>query len=545
MRNDIFFEKEKVISDGDFSLFFVISLKLNLNIPVDMNPVKLSFSILSVFPVLIISSNSSAQKQAQKPNVIFIYADDIGYGDISCNAAKTIKTPHIDQLAKQGVRFTNMHSAAATCTPSRYALLTGEYAWRREGTGIAAGNAGSIIRPERYTLADVFKNAGYQTGVIGKWHLGLGDKTATQDWNGHITPGPSDIGFDYSFILAATGDRVPCVYVENERIINLDKNDPIFVDYEKNFEGEPTGKDNPELLKMHPSHGHDMSIVNGISRIGYMKGGKSALWVDEEMADVITKKAVEYIERNQDKPFFLYFATQDAHVPRVPNQRFVGKSGMGPRGDAILEFDWSVGEVMNTLKRLGLDKNTIIVLSSDNGPVVDDGYKDQAVELLGNHKPAGEFRGGKYSSFEGGTRVPGILTWQGKVKPGVSDKLLCQMDMLATFAQMLNVKLPAGAAPDSQNQLEAWLNNGGKGREYLVLQNVNNNLSVVNEKWKFIASGKGPAYGKFTNTEYGNLDKDQLYDLLEDRGEKVNVADKHPEIVAKLRSKLDQIKAAH
>jgi arylsulfatase A-like enzyme len=372
--------------------------------------------------------------------------------------------------------------------------------------------------------------------------LGLGDQTGTQDWNGHITPGPSDIGFDYSFILAATGDRVPCVYVENERIVNLDPKDPIFVDYEKNFDGEPTGKLNPELLKMHPSHGHDMSIVNGISRIGFMKGGKSALWKDEEMADVITSKAVEYIEKNKNKPFFLYFATQDAHVPRVPNPRFVGSSGMGPRGDAIIEFDWSVGEVMKTLKKLGLEKNTIVVLSSDNGPVVDDGYKDQAVELLGNHRPAGDFRGGKYSSFEGGTRVPGILSWLGTVQAGVSEQLLCQVDMVATFAEMLKVKLPAGSAPDSENCLNAWLNKGGKGRDYLVLQNVNNNLSIESGNWKFIAPGKGPAYSALTNTEFGNLNQDQLYDLSTDIGEKVNVAAQHPEIVEKLRTKLEQIK---
>jgi arylsulfatase A-like enzyme len=484
-------------------------------------------------------SGLSAQ---QKPNIVFIYADDIGYGDLSCNGAKTIKTPNVDKLSKQGVRFTNMHSAAATCTPSRYALLTGEYAWRREGTGIAAGNAGSIIRPERYTLADVFKNAGYQTGVVGKWHLGLGNQTGTQDWNGHITPGPSDIGFDYSFILAATGDRVPCVYVENERIVNLDPKDPIYVSYEKNFDGEPTGKLNPELLKMHPSHGHDMSIVNGISRIGFMKGGKSALWKDEEIADVITGKALGFIKANKDKPFFLYFATQDAHVPRVPHPRFVGSSEMGPRGDALIEFDWSVGEVMETLKRLGLEKNTIIILTSDNGPVVDDGYKDQAVELLGNHKPAGEFRGGKYSSFEGGTRVPGIISWPGTVSPGVSDRLICQIDMIASFAEMLNVKLPVGAAPDSENHLNAWLNKGEKGREYLVLQNVQNNLSIENGRWKFIAPGKGPAYGKETNTEYGNLNKDQLYDLSVDIGEKENVAEKNQKIVEELRAKLEKIK---
>ncbi len=503
------------------------------------------FAFLATIPFTAITLTGMAEKAVSRPNVVFIYADDIGFGDIACNGSKTIKTPNIDALAAQGVRFTNMHSSAATCTPSRYALLTGEYAWRREGTGIAAGNAGSIIRPERFTLADLFKNAGYQTGVVGKWHLGLGDKTGTQDWNGHITPGPSDIGFDYSYIMAATGDRVPCVFVENEYVCNLDPKDPISVSYEKNFEGEPTGKLNPELLKMHPSHGHDMSIVNGISRIGYMKGGKSALWKDEEIANVLTGKALQFIEKSKDKPFFLYFATQDAHVPRVPNPRFVGASGMGARGDAIVEFDWTVGEVMKTLKKLGIEKNTIIILTSDNGPVVDDGYKDRAVELLGNHKPAGEFRGGKYSSFEGGTRVPGMLSWPGQVKPGVSDQLLCQVDMMATFADLLNVKIPSQAAPDSENHLAAWLNKGGKGREYLVLQNVHNNLSIENGMWKFIAPGKGPAYGKETNTEYGNLEQDQLFNLVTDKSEKVNVAAQNQEIVNQLRSKLNQVKSAH
>lgn len=486
-----------------------------------------------------------AQNSPDRPNVVFIYADDIGYGDLRCNGAKTIKTPNVDQLAERGVRFTNMHSAAATCTPSRYALLTGEYAWRKEGTGIAAGNAGSIIRPERYTLADLFKAAGYQAGVIGKWHLGLGDKTGTQEWNGHIAPGPSDLGFDYSYIMAATGDRVPCVYVENGRVVNLDQKDPISVDYQKNFEGEPTGRLNPELLRIHPSHGHDMSIVNGISRIGFMKGGKSALWKDEDMAKILTGKAVAFMEQNRDKPFFLYFATQDAHVPRVPNELFAGKSGMGPRGDAILEFDWSVGELIKTLKKLGLEKNTIVILTSDNGPVVDDGYQDQAVELLGNHKPSGELRGGKYSSFEGGTRVPGIVCWPGTVKPGISGKLLCQIDMMATFADLLKVKLPEGSGPDSQNQLNAWLNKSGNGRDFLVLQNGSNTLSIEDGRWKYIYPSAGPSYSKETNVEIGNLKEDQLYDLSADIGEKTNLASQHPSIVTTLKAKLEKIKAGN
>ena len=238
----------------------------------------------------LVSQTSAQERQINRPNVVFIYADDIGYGDLSCNGAKTIHTPNVERLAKMGVRFTNAHSAAATSTPSRYAMLTGEYAWRKEGTGIADGDAASIIRPERYTMADMFKEAGYSTGVVGKWHLGLGDKGGEQDCKKPFKPGKIYMGFYYYFILAATGDGVRCFFVENDRVINLDPNDPIQVSYKKNFPGEPTGKDNPELLKMHPSHGHNQSIVNGISRIGYRTGGTSALWPDDKIAETLTGK---------------------------------------------------------------------------------------------------------------------------------------------------------------------------------------------------------------------------------------------------------------
>lgn len=225
----------------------------------------------------------------KKPNVIVILADDLGYGDLKCYGAKNVETPHVDKLASEGIRFTNAHTVAATSTPSRYSLLTGEYAWRRPDTDIAAGDVKMIIRPEQYTMADMFKSAGYATAAIGKWHLGLGDKTGGQDWNAPLPAALGDLGFDYHYIMAATADRVPCVFIENGKVANYDPSDPIEVSYTKNFPGEPTGKDNPELLyNLHPSNGHDMSIVNGISRIGFMKGGGKALWKDENIADSIT-----------------------------------------------------------------------------------------------------------------------------------------------------------------------------------------------------------------------------------------------------------------
>ena len=278
-----------------------------------------------------------SQADGQKPNVIFIYADDLGYGDLECYGATRVQTPHVNRLANEGIRFTNAHATASTSTPSRYAMLTGEYAWRRPGTDIAAGNAGMIIRPERFTMADMFKSVGYTTAALGKWHLGLGDKTAEQDWNAPLPMALGDLGFDYSYIMAATGDRVPCVFIENGQVANYDPSAPIYVSYETNFPGEPTGKDNPELLyNLKPSFGHDKSIVNGISRIGYMKGGGKALWKDENIADSIVTHAIDFIRLNQEKPFFLYLATNDVHVPRFPHERFRGKSPMGLRGEAIL-----------------------------------------------------------------------------------------------------------------------------------------------------------------------------------------------------------------
>jgi arylsulfatase A-like enzyme len=325
---------------------------------------------------LAVHLGALASHAADRPNIILIYADDLGYGDVGCYGATRVKTPNIDRLAREGLRFTDGHSASATCTPSRYALLTGEYAWRKKGTGVLPGNATLIISPGSTTLPAVLKKAGYATGVVGKWHLGLGDREI--DWNGEIKPGPLEVGFDYGFIIPATGDRVPCVYVENHRAFGLDPKDPIRVSYGQPVGDMPTGKASPDRLKLHPSHGHDQTIINGISRIGYMTGGTSALSVDEDMADVLTRQAKRFIDEHASVPFFLYFATHDIHVPRVPNARFTNKTEMGPRGAVIAQLDWCVGEILKTLDRRGLANDTLIIFTSDNGPVVDDGYKDDA-----------------------------------------------------------------------------------------------------------------------------------------------------------------------
>jgi arylsulfatase A-like enzyme len=500
------------------------------------------YNLPGTLGLLTLTASQLVQAQStSKPNIIIIYADDLGYGDVSCYGATKLSTQNIDRLAKQGLRFTNAHCTSATSTPSRYSLLTGEYAWRRKGTGVLPGDASAIIQPGRTTIASVLKKAGYTTGVVGKWHLGLGPQGGP-DWNGEIINGPLDIGFDYSFIIPATGDRVPCVFVENRNVAGLDPKDPITVSYNNKVGDWPTGKENPELLKMHPSHGHDMTIVNGISRIGYMTGGRSALWVDENIADVITGKAVNFIENNSEKPFFLYFATHDIHVPRVPNQRFEGKSGMGPRGDAILEFDWSVGEIFKVVDKLKLSRNTIIIVTSDNGPVVDDGYKDQAVELLGSHKPAGPLRGGKYSAFDGGTRIVFIVSWKGMVKSGTSDALFSQIDLLASFAALTGQELSTGDAPDSQDHMDVLLGKSKSNRGWLVEHASNGRLSFIKGDWKFIEPGPGVKIQVNTNTETGNDPLPQLYNLKTDLGEKKNVAAENPAIVKELTDLLQSIK---
>jgi arylsulfatase A-like enzyme len=476
--------------------------------------------------------------QARRPNIIIIYADDLGYGDVSCYGAEKISTPNIDGLASQGLRFVNAHAPAATCTPSRYALLTGEYAWRRKGTGVLPGDASLVIEPGRTTLPSMMQQAGYATGAVGKWHLGLG--AGKLDWNTDLKPGPLDIGFDYCFVIPATGDRVPCVFVENRRVVGLDPRDPILVSYDKPVGSEPTGKDHPELLKVHPSHGHDQTIVNGISRIGYMSGGRDARWVDENIADVITGKARAFIEQHRDRPFFLYFATHDIHVPRVPHPRFAGKSGLGPRGDVIREFDWSAGEILRTLDRLGLSGNTIVILTSDNGPVVDDGYRDQAVELLDGHKPAGPLRGGKYSAFDAGTRVPFVVRWPGRVQAGVSDALVGQIDFLSSFAALTGRNLGPADGPDSYNVLPALLGESKSGRDHIVEHA--GSLSLISGRWKYIEPGSGPRINRNTNTELGNDPQPQLYDLADDIGETRNLASRHPEKVTELANLLKKIR---
>jgi len=468
-------------------------------------------------------SAKAPESDVKKPNIVVIYLDDLGYGDLSCYGATALQTPNIDQLANGGVRFTNGYATSATCTPSRYGLLTGVYPWRNKDAKILPGTAPLIIDTAQQTIPKMLRAEGYQTAVVGKWHLGMG--TGVVNWNEHISPGPNEVGFDYAYNLAATQDRVPTVYIDNGMVANLDPNDPIEVDYAKNFEGQPTGLENPELCTMKWHHGHNNTIVNGIPRIGFMKGGESAKWVDTDMADHFLGIAKDYVKTHKDKPFFLYYAMQEPHVPRTPNERFVGKSGMGPRGDAILEADWCVGEFIKTLEEEGILENTMIIFSSDNGPVLNDGYYDDAVEKLGDHKPAGGLRGGKYSLFDAGTRVPFFVYWKGQIEPKVSDALVCQLDLLASLAKLVGKE---ENTTDSQDLLDAFLGKSDSGRESLILE-ANSKTALRKGDWLMIPPYAGPAILTEVNIELGNSADYQLYNLTDDAGQQSNIAEANPD----------------
>jgi arylsulfatase A-like enzyme len=481
---------------------------------------------------LALTASASA---ADKPNIVVVLADDIGYGDLSCYGATKIRTPNLDKLAAAGTRLTDTHSPAAVCTPTRYSLLTGQYSFRhRPGASILSGVAPLAIPVDRATIPKMLRGAGYATGVVGKWHLGLGEKET--DYNAEIKPGPREVGFDYSFLVPATGDRTPCVYVENGRVVGLDPKDPIRVSYKEKVGTEPTGKENPELLtNQKPSHGHDMTIVNGISRIGWMTGGRAARWKDEDMADTITAKAVKFLDDHKAKPFFLYFATHDAHVPRFPHPRFRGTSGHGLRGDAIQEFDWCVGELMKKLDELKLTDNTLLVVTSDNGGVMDDGYVDGTGSDASGHKCNGALRGFKGSNYEGGHRVPFLVRWPGRVPAGtVSNEPTCHVDLFATFAAVTGAKLGTDDAPDSFNQWSAWEGKaGGKPvRPHLLTQAGNFQAHALRrDHWKLIvpAAPKG---------------KVELFDLKNDPAEEKNLAESEPDRVKSLREELQRVRQA-
>lgn len=521
-----------------------------------VNRMKLRLLQLALIPLLCVLANLALNSAAlagepqasRQPNVIIIMADDLGYGDLSCYGATELETPNIDALAGEGVRFTSGYCSASTCTPTRYSLLTGAYAFRTKGTGIAPPNSPAIIQPGTETIASLLGKAGYETAVIGKWHLGLGGAEGPA-WNAELKPGPLEIGFDHCFLLPTTNDRVPQVYVSDHRVLNLDPADPLWVGRKKPSDDHPTGLTHRDSLKMDWSHGHNSTIHNGISRIGFYTGGHAARFRDEDLADKWVEKSVEFIEENKDKPFFLFFSSHDIHVPRMPHERFHGATKLGFRGDAIAQLDWCVGELMKTLDRLEIADDTLVVFCSDNGPVLDDGYKDGAIEKIGKHRAAGPYTGGKYSVYEGGTRTPFITRWKGKIEPGVSDQVVATIDLAHSMAKLAGQPLTEDACPDSLDVLDALLGKAdAKGRDHLVQQDngTSGTFGLRVGKWKLQRHSRGSARNVVVEKELANtkVAKHQLFDLDADPSEKNNIIDQKPEIAAKLIGQLDDIIAA-
>ncbi|WP_289053757.1 sulfatase family protein [Carboxylicivirga marina] len=505
---------------------------------------KLSIAAVCLLTVCSACSIEGGDSDNQIPNIVIIYGDDVGFGDVGAYGSQLIPTPNIDALAEGGLRFTDGHCTASTCTPSRFSLLTGAYGFRYNAN-VLPPNAPLLIPVDMMTLPKMLKKAGYETGIVGKWHLGIGEKGVLTDWNGDVKPGPIEVGFNSSFLLPSTNDRVPTVYLEGHRVLNLDKNDSLFVGKKPYIKSKnhvtqyPDGKTNREAMTYYQSsHGHNNSVTNGIGRIGYMAGGKSALWDDETMTDVFVDKAKAYIRKNKEKPFFLYYAAQDIHVPRTPHPRFQGKTTLGYRGDAMVQFDWATGEIMKALEENGLTDNTIVIFSSDNGPVYDDGYVDGTTvvtsteEVDNGHDGSGIYRGGKYQIYEGGTRVPFIVSWPAKIKPGVSNALVNQVDLLGSLASFLNVPLNDDEGIDSRNTMDAFLGKSEQGLPDMIEEAIKHK-ALRRGDWKYI-----PAHPRtYASPEMGK----QLYNLANDPGEQNNLIEEQPEIAKSMAEELGKL----
>jgi arylsulfatase A-like enzyme len=463
------------------------------------------------------------EKPARAPNVLVIIADDVGWGDLGCYGGK-IPTPHLDSLAKKGLRFTDSHATAAVCTPTRYSLLTGEYAWRVNAIGlnkgVSNGNSPLLISPAKLTLPKMMQQAGYRSAAIGKWHLGFG--LEVPDYNSDLKPGPLECGFHEFFGFPATNDRMPTVYVRNHRVVGLDPADPIRVSYHD----ESAKRDGLSR------------IAAGRHRIGWMSGGKAAWWKDETIGRTFTTEVVQFIERNRQAPFFLYFAPHAVHAPPIPDRDFAGRSGLGGRADMLMDLDAQVGKILTTLEAGGLSENTLIVFTSDNGAYVQNEK---------GHRPNGPYRGEKSQLWEGGHRVPMIVSWPAKVKPAVSSQLIGTIDLPATLASLVGNKAANPSFPDSHDLLPLILGDESfKGRDHLIVQSGTGELALRQKHWKYIpdlAKANGWKGWKKQGGKNSAPSGPGLYDLEKDPGEKNNLQSKHPEIAARMAKLLDVAKS--
>lgn len=486
-------------------------------------------------------------KAQERPNVVLIFVDDLGYGDLSCYGAKKLQTPNIDKLAAEGRRFTDAHSASAVCTPSRYALLTGEYPMRANGGegvwGPAPIESPLLINPDTLTIADLFKRGGYDTAVIGKWHLGFGK--GSNNWQEPLRPGPLDLGFDYYFGVPIVNSAPPYVYVENDRIVGGDPADPL-VYLSRNEKGAtPITEIPPDASQRTPNR---------------FKGAVAAhkLYNDYQIATTLTKKATEWIKGRKQKPFFLYLAPTNVHHPFTPAERFQGTSQCGLYGDSVHELDWIVGEVMKSLQESGVADNTLVIFTSDNGAMFNFGGR---VAVEKGHKINGELLGSKFGIWEGGHRIPLIAWWPGKIAAGsLSNQLFCNVDMLASFAALTGQELSAADQKDSINMLPALVGDPDHPlrAEMIISPHKPSHLSLRKGKWMYIpAQGDGGFTGSkpeqhawggaavtaLVNTPNSDIADGkikpgappaQLYDLEADVNQTKNLYHEYPEVVQQM-----------
>ena len=498
-------------------------------------------SLLIMLSLIISSPQSKAIPGGIKPNVVIINVDDLGYGDLGCYGATRVRTPHIDQLAREGRRFTDFHTVSAVCSPSRYALITGQYPSRKNQWGALFLRNPLVVDTNQLTIADVMRHAGYSTAIIGKWHLGFGNKFPV-DWNQPLTPGPLELGFEYYFGVPVLNSHAPFVYVENHHVVGFEASDP-FVYGER-----PLTDSFPEKF--------DMKVIGGAAKA-------HSLYKDRMVGTTLVEKAIDWIRNQKGNPFFLYLATTNIHHPFTPAERFIGTSEAGRYGDFIHELDWIVGEVIETLDKEGLAQNTLLILTSDNGGMLNQGGQEAWEK---GHRLNGNLLGFKFGAWEGGHRVPFIARWPGKIPAGTeSSALMGNVDLLATLAALVGYELKENEGPDSFNGLPVLLGEPGKPiRESLVIHpNQKNNIAIRKGKWMFISAQNS---GGFTGTRIGDHDlggaaanrltgqvnsdiKDgeikpgappaQLYDLESDPFQRENVYNRFPKIVRELRSLLN------
>ena len=450
-----------------------------------------------------------------KPNVIYILADDMGYGDVSAlNENAAFQTPNFDSMASNGICFTDAHATSAVCTPSRYGILTGRYNWRsRLKCGVMSGYSSPLIEEGRMTVADLFRANGYSTAAIGKWHLGMEFKKTDEfkllpefetcagvDYAGKIERSPITCGFDYYYGISASLDMAPYIYIENDHFTNL-----------PDHETEDTGK-----------------------RF-WRKGPTAPDFVHEDVLPHLTDKVLERIESEKDKPFFIYFPMPAPHTPILPSPEFLGKSGTNEYGDFVLMVDAMVGRILDKLKELGLHENTIVVFTSDNGCSPMANFEEL---LQAGHNPSYVFRGHKADIYEGGHRIPLLVQWPARIKPGKRcDQLVCLCDFMATMAEMLGAEQPPEAGVDRESNLTLWMDADGPAvREDVVHQSINGSLSLRKGKYKLeMCPGSGgwsyPAPGE----ETADMPRFQLYDLETDISERVNIIEEHPAIEAYMK----------